>query len=63
VTGSWIQALPIRVGPSFGHRAAGRDKLLVLKDTWPDLTIVLDIDPAVSLKRISGKKDRLENEA
>jgi len=33
-----------------------------LKDTWPDLTIVLDIDPAQSLQRISGKKDRLENE-
>jgi len=33
-----------------------------LKDTWPDLTIVLDIDPALSLKRISGKKDRLEEE-
>jgi len=27
------------------------------------LTIVLDIDPAQSLKRISGKKDRLESEA
>jgi len=33
-----------------------------LKDTWPDITIVLDIDPVQSLKRISGKKDRLENE-
>lgn len=34
-----------------------------LKGVWPDLTIVLDIDPAQSLKRISGKKDRLESEA
>lgn len=34
-----------------------------LKGVWPDLTIVLDIDPAKSLKRISGKKDRLESEA
>jgi len=49
-------------------RALGIERLAeingwFLKDTWPDLTIVLDIDPAVSLKRISGKKDRLENEA
>lgn len=33
-----------------------------LQDIWPDLTIVLDIDPAQSLNRLSGKKDRLENE-
>jgi len=33
-----------------------------LRDIWPDLTIVLDIDPALALKRIGGKKDRLENE-
>ncbi|NLZ54845.1 MAG: dTMP kinase [Thermoanaerobacteraceae bacterium] len=33
-----------------------------LKDTWPDLTIVLDVDPVLSLKRLSGKKDRLESE-
>lgn len=33
-----------------------------LQDIWPDLTIVLDIDPAQSLNRLSGKKDRLESE-
>jgi dTMP kinase len=33
-----------------------------LKDIWPDLTIVLDIDPVQSIKRLSGKKDRLESE-
>ena len=34
-----------------------------IKDCWPDLTIILDMDPAVSLKRLKGKKDRLEKEA
>ncbi len=33
-----------------------------LKDTWPDLTVILDVDPAQSLKRLRGKKDRLEKE-
>lgn len=33
-----------------------------LKDIWPDLTIVLDIDPVQSIKRLSGEKDRLESE-
>jgi len=33
-----------------------------LKDYWPDLTLLLDIDPNISLKRLSGKKDRLESE-
>lgn len=31
-------------------------------DLWPDLTIVLDIDPAVGLTRFSGPADRLEAE-
>lgn len=34
-----------------------------LKGTWPDLTLILDIDPTQSLKRLRGKKDRLEREA
>ena len=34
-----------------------------LKDCWPDLTIFMDIDPEQSLKRLRGKKDRLEREA
>lgn len=34
-----------------------------LKDCWPNLTIILDIDPVESLKRLKGKKDRLEKEA
>ena len=34
-----------------------------LKGTWPDLTLILDVDPAQSLKRLRGKKDRLEREA
>ncbi|MDD4569533.1 MAG: dTMP kinase [Tepidanaerobacteraceae bacterium] len=34
-----------------------------LKDCWPDITLILDIDPCQSLKRLQGKKDRLEREA
>ncbi len=34
-----------------------------LKDIWPDMTIILDIDPTKSLKRLQGQKDRLEREA
>jgi dTMP kinase len=34
-----------------------------LKDTWPDLTMILDVDPAQSMKRLRGEKDRLEKEA
>ncbi|MCF6096245.1 dTMP kinase [Thermovorax subterraneus] len=34
----------------------------VIGTYWPDLTILLDIDPAESLKRLTGGKDRLESE-
>ncbi|SHM18824.1 thymidylate kinase [Caldanaerovirga acetigignens] len=34
----------------------------VIGTYWPDLTILLDIDPAESLKRLTGGKDRLEGE-
>jgi dTMP kinase len=34
-----------------------------LGNNWPDLTILLDIDPCISIKRLKGKKDRLENES
>ncbi|MGI6486387.1 MAG: dTMP kinase [Thermoanaerobacterales bacterium] len=33
-----------------------------LNDCWPDITLVLDIDPFSSLHRLKGKKDRLEQE-
>lgn len=33
-----------------------------LKNNWPDLTIILDVDPSQSLKRLSKEKDRLESE-
>ncbi|MFO7153112.1 MAG: dTMP kinase [Bacillota bacterium] len=35
----------------------------VIGSYWPDVTILLDIDPAESLKRLTGGKDRLESEA
>ncbi|KXG76365.1 Thymidylate kinase [Fervidicola ferrireducens] len=35
----------------------------VIGPYWPDVTILLDIDPAESLKRLTGGKDRLESEA
>jgi dTMP kinase len=35
----------------------------VIGPYWPDITILLDIDPAESLKRLTGGKDRLESEA
>jgi dTMP kinase len=31
-------------------------------EVWPDLTILLDIDPEVSLKRLERARDRLEKE-
>ncbi|MDN5302773.1 MAG: dTMP kinase, partial [Thermoanaerobacteraceae bacterium] len=31
-------------------------------ELWPDLTILLDIDPEVSLKRLERARDRLEKE-
>lgn len=34
-----------------------------LKDAWPDLTIILDIDPKEGLSRLQSKKDRLESES
>ena len=34
-----------------------------LKDTWPDLTIILDIDPQQAFLRMQFKKDRLESES
>lgn len=48
-------------------RGLGIDEVLkinkwFLKECWPDLTILLDIDPEVSLKRLKGEKDRLEME-
>ncbi|WP_213975122.1 dTMP kinase [Tepidanaerobacter acetatoxydans] len=33
-----------------------------LKNNWPDLTIILDVDPSQSLKRLRKEKDRLESE-
>lgn len=30
---------------------------------WPDITILLDIDPEISLRRLEGAKDRMEGEA
>lgn len=33
-----------------------------LKNNWPDLTIILDVDPGQSLKRLRKEKDRLERE-
>ncbi len=33
-----------------------------LKNNWPDLTIILDVDPSQSLKRLRKEKDRLERE-
>jgi len=33
-----------------------------IKDLWPDLTILLDIDPEISLKRLKRAKDRMEKE-
>lgn len=33
-----------------------------LRDCWPQLTLILDIDPEVSLKRLKRSKDRLEQE-
>lgn len=33
-----------------------------IKDLWPDLTILLDIDPEISLKRLKRAKDRMERE-
>ncbi|MDN5331679.1 MAG: dTMP kinase [Tepidanaerobacteraceae bacterium] len=35
----------------------------VIGPYWPDVTILLDMDPAESLKRLTGGKDRLESEA
>jgi len=29
-------------------------------DVWPDLTVILDIDPAAGLARLTGAKDRME---
>lgn len=31
-------------------------------EVWPDITILLDIDPQISLKRLERAKDRLERE-
>ena len=49
-------------------RGLGIDKILeinkwFLQDCWPDLTIVLDIDPCFSLNRLKGNRDRLEQES
>jgi dTMP kinase len=49
-------------------RGLGIDEILrinswFLRDCWPDLTIILNIDPGVSLNRLKGKKDRLEQES
>lgn len=49
-------------------RGLGIDEILginkwFLQDCWPDLTIVLDIDPSFSLNRLKGKRDRLEQES
>ncbi|MDK2879832.1 MAG: dTMP kinase [Thermoanaerobacteraceae bacterium] len=33
-----------------------------IEELWPDLTILLDIDPEVSLKRLERARDRLEKE-
>jgi dTMP kinase len=33
-----------------------------MEDFFPDLTVILDIDPEVSLTRLKGRRDRLERE-
>lgn len=48
-------------------RGLGIQKVLTINqwfinDYWPDLTLLLDIDPSISLKRLKRKKDRLERE-
>ncbi|WP_422446224.1 dTMP kinase [Thermoanaerobacterium sp. DL9XJH110] len=34
-----------------------------MEDFFPDLTVILDIDPEVSLTRLKGRRDRLEMES
>ncbi len=36
---------------------------LATNKLWPDLTLIFDIDPDVSLKRVGDNKDRLESES
>lgn len=33
-----------------------------LRDVWPDLTILLDVDPAVAARRMGSMPDRIESE-
>ncbi len=50
-----------------GARELGIEEVLAvnepgLRGVWPDLTIVLDVDPEVAVKRLGGAPDRIEAE-
>ncbi len=71
--GTWVVSDRF-VDASFAYQGFGRGidwrtieyfEALIVKDTMPDLTLLLDVDPAVGLQRAAERsaKDRIEKES